>query len=119
MNTYQKQYAIAKAAADMARQHCNETMSHHNHLLDTGNDADFDRYFEIESVVRESCAIRKLEDAELAAEDALLDWCYKTMMKLHPEHSETFALTLAPGSKGRKYLNHRADMIDTAFRLAA
>lgn len=119
MNRYQKRYATAKAAADQARYECSKQMEAHADLLNSDDYDDIERYCELEANVREMYDVRTIENMEHEAEEALLDWCYSAMMKLHPEHKETFALTLAPGSKARKWLNHRADMIDTAFRLAA
>jgi hypothetical protein len=119
MNIYQKRYATMKAFADSARIAAQQEMESYNELLDTGTDEDLEKFVTLEMAADAKFSVAEWREKLHEAEEALLDWSYKTMMRLHPEHAETFALTLAPGSKGRKYLNHREGMIDTAFRLAA
>lgn len=118
MNATQKRYATMKSFYESAQKAAQQEMEPHNYLLDSDSDEDLEKFVEMEMAADKKFNVAEWREKLNDAEESLLNWSYKTMMRLHPQHAETFALTLAPGSKGRKYLRHRESMIDTAFRLA-
>lgn len=119
MNAIQMKYLAAKEILAAVDAEIAQRLDAHKSLLNSDNWSDVERYCDIEAEAAESMNRNAISMALVAAEDALLDWAYETMMRLHPERADVLRLTLGNDTvTGRRHLGHRTAMLDTASRLA-
>lgn len=117
MNTFQNQYVIAKALFEEANAQRSNDMKQYGHLLDSGTDADIEKYVDFELEADRKYNVSQLSDALIAAENAMMDWAKQTMLKLHPSRRKVINDTF--NKVQTQHPQFRGQLVDMSLRLAA